>query len=378
MRFNSPFSPLAGALVVVCGLGACQSSSSDYASKASSSADNKIVANNSLTTLSPKPAKPTVDVGSPVVISYSPIEQPEIASVGILQRETIEDSEAAEKEWKAEGFELLKSKSFDEAVIAFRSALSTSPEDAEVWGSLGRAYIRSGDRERGIECLEEAASIDPTNTAVVASLVRGHLKEDNFDMALDHAETLSTLAPDQFQSQFLLGRSYSVNKMWKESIEAFQAALMIKPEHTYANNNLGFVALQIGENEIAVQALEKATDQEDARAFMFNSLGIAYERIQKPVSAMTAFYKALEANPKFVKAIVNRERLTAALTQTQREEFVAWRDGSLFDDESPIEPDASLLSADASEATTSLEQSNASDSSTADALAGDSITPSNQ
>ena len=165
--------------------------------------------------------------------------------------------------------------------------------------------------------------------------------------------------------------------MWKEAIESFQKAVKIKPDHTYANNNLGFVALQIGKNELAVQALEKATDQEGAPAFMFNSLGLAYERIQKPVSAMTAFYKAIEANPKLVKAIVNRDRVTAALNETQREEFVAWRDGTLFDDESPIEPDASLVSADASDALTDSEEEAPAESPSEETMAGDSETPAN-
>lgn len=385
MRFTSTVSPFIGALVIASGLGACQSSSSDYTTKYKPKRGQKPVVSQRVETSPPSVTTADSSPNSPVLITYSPIveEVPaviEVSATSLYEREALESPEApSDTDWAEQGADFFEANNFEQAIVAFRNALVQSPDSPSVWGSLGQAYMQSGERERGIECLEEALSITPSNGNFQASLIRGQLKEKNVDQALSQAQTLATLEPEKFRSHFLLGRSYSVNRMWKEAIGSFQKALEIKPDHTFANNNLGYVALQIGENELAVEALEKATDQSDAPVFMYNSLGLAYERINKPVSAMTAFHRALEGNPKFVKAIVNRDRLTASLTPEQQEEFVAWRDGTLFDDESPIEPDPSIV-ADATQVDVDAasEESEASQESTTDAdMVGDSAPSAN-
>ena len=57
---------------------------------------------------------------------------------------------------------------------------------------------------------------------------------------------------------------------------------------------------------------------------MFNGLGYAYEKLGEPVHAMVAYDAAIDMNPRFVKALVNRERMVAALTE-QQDEYAAFQ-----------------------------------------------------
>ena len=387
MRIFSPLSPFTGAFIVVCGLGACQSSSSDYTSSYQQSRDQKMASIQKVAETEPPQEFRSEGTGQ-IKITYNPIAEPvPLASSADLKplrvRENLEETETSpETDWVSEGKRHMESGSFEQAIVAFRGAVTTKPDNSAAWGNLGLSYIQTGERVRGIECLEESLSLSPDNTSFQASLIRAQIKEKNFDLALEQAQTLANLEPEKFRTHFLLGRAYSVNKMWKEAVGSFQKAIRIEPNHRFANNNLGYVALQIGENDVAVKALEQATDQENAPAFMFNSLGLAYERINKPVSAMTAFHKALEDNPRFVKAIVNRNRLSATLTPAQQAEFVAWRDDTPSSDEGTSE----LIAASTQSSDSSVKESEQGVNSEAsndnkeseESMTGDATTDSNQ
>lgn len=263
---------------------------------------------------------------NPVVIHHDTPSAPVPLALSILEREKAHPGDSPHKDWSAAGREHFKTKRYEEAVIAFRKALFTAPADGETWFLLGKAYLQSDEPGRGVECFEEALHQNPTDQALHAALIRGHLKAGNNDQALTHATNLARLTPETFQSSYLLGRAYSGNAMWKESMQAFEQALTHKPSHVYANNNLGFVALQLGDLDTAIPALERATGAPNAVHYMFNNLGIAYERNKQAVESLTAFQQALELNPQYVKAIVNRDRVFAALTAAQHTELAALKE----------------------------------------------------
>ena len=283
-----------------------------------------------------------------------------------FEREQSQTEGAPDPNAKKRGRLLFAARDFTGCQAALRNALSTSPKDSEVWTLLGRAYLKTGETNRGVDCLKEAATLAPTNGDIPAFLTRAYLEADNGGAALLAARTLAEVDPKSFRSAYLLGRAYSVNLMWAEALEVYETAITKKPDHAFANNNLGFAALMVGETDKAVLALETATAQESVRPYMFNNLGIAYERSNNPLSAMTAFHRALRQKPDYVKAIVNRDRVSATLTPEQHAEYVAWQDGTLFDQSqvptTASEVESSTLAASSEELPPSSEEASGGES----------------
>ncbi len=320
MSISSPLLKMTSVCVLALSASACQPSSPKPSHPDQGDASSKARATTSHETLSLK------EPPAPVVIHQdtaraTPTAAPPTLALSILEREKAHPGDSPHKDWVAVGREHLQTSRFDEAVIAFRKALFSAPADGKTWFLLGKAYLQSDDPERGLECFTEALQQNPTSEALHVALVRGYLKAGESDQALTHAVNLARLAPQTFQSSYLLGRAYSSNAMWKESMQSFKQALTHKPNHVYANNNLGFVALQVGDLDTAVPALKQATLSPNALHYMFNNLGIAYERNKEPLKSLAAFQQALELSPQYVKAVVNRDRVFASLTEAQHTEL---------------------------------------------------------
>ena len=247
------------------------------------------------------------------------------AEPDLFEREAILNVKDTETDFLAAAQALVDEELVEDAIVAYRKALGKDRNNAEIWFKLGRAYNMTGQDARGMECLEEAIDYKSDHAEAYTTMVRSMLKRGEDTSALSYAKTLRRIEPDSFRSAFLLGRSYARLKMWKESVAAFEESLEEDPEHLWANNNLGYSALQIGEYEMAIYALEVATGKEGAQAFMFNGLGYAYEKHGEPIHAIVAYDAAIEMNPRFVKALVNRERISAVLTPEQNDEYAAFQ-----------------------------------------------------
>ncbi|MEE2960209.1 MAG: tetratricopeptide repeat protein [Myxococcota bacterium] len=246
----------------------------------------------------------------------------EVKSPSFADREILAINEDDGTNYLEAGTDFFIRGKYDEAVNAFRRALDRQPQNADVWAKLGQSYLRNGQKARGAECIEQALQKDPNHAESHAVMARLFLDENNGDAALSHAASLSSLKPWAYGGYYLIGRAYSQLEMWKEAIDAFEKAIEIRPDDIHAHNNLGFAALQVGEDDMAVYAFEVATNQTQAKPYMLNNLGLAYERSGQQLAALAAYETASAMKIGYVKANLNRDRLLAVLTDDERAQYM--------------------------------------------------------
>jgi len=97
--------------------------------------------------------------------------------------------------------------------------------------------------------------------------------------------------------------------MWHEAIDQSRRTISRDPQRIDAYNALGFSALQVGRNELAVQYLEAATELDGLEPYMLNNLGLAYERLDRHVDALQAFGDAVAMSPAYSTGRANRDRV---------------------------------------------------------------------
>jgi Flp pilus assembly protein TadD len=83
---------------------------------------------------------------------------------------------------------------------------------------------------------------------------------------------------------------------------------------------VGFSALQLGRNELAVQYLEAATELEGLAPYMLNNLGLAYERTERNTDALQAFGDAVALDPGYSIGRANRDRVRVVVDQEVADE----------------------------------------------------------
>jgi tetratricopeptide (TPR) repeat protein len=247
-----------------------------------------------------------------------------------------------------------------QAVADFKLALAIHPSDKDSLNGISMALMKMGDNEQAAEYLKKTILADPHNVEaryrmavllnqqleaqktpdpklrqevteafaktadlagkenkdllVVCYTRLGELYRDE-DKAEQSVEVLSKavkLAPEDFNSRFILGQMQYKLKNYAAMIEQYQKAVEIDPKQKLARFNLGvayinqeqyfeayeqfkaITTLDSGDSEALAlmgQTLERAVDQQ-------LSLGAAKYTAEEYLEAKQAFEKVLSADPK--------------------------------------------------------------------------------
>ncbi|MCO4770313.1 MAG: tetratricopeptide repeat protein [Deltaproteobacteria bacterium] len=237
-----------------------------------------------------------------------------------LAREAIPHHDPRFHDHFAEGQLLMEEGDATGAIDHLRKALFDAPESAATWYELGQAYVTVGRRGRGVDCMEEAVAREPRHVEAQRFLARHFLNRGETAAARAPVRALARYDREDFRTPYLQSRLFLAMNMWQEAITASRRAVALNPEFIYAYNNLGFAALQVGRDALAIQYLEAATELTPLEPYMLNNLGVAYERLLRHGDSLTAFARAASLDPMYVKAVSNRDRMQAVVDRETADE----------------------------------------------------------
>lgn len=105
----------------------------------------------------------------------------------------------------------------------------------------------------------------------------------------------------------------------------YKQILSVEPAHADANHLLGVIAIQSGNNDAAIQLINRAIKKNSHQEAYFSNLGVAYENIGMLNEAVTSYLTALKINPNYVDALANlgnsylkQNKLEEAITSYQK------------------------------------------------------------
>lgn len=195
------------------------------------------------------------------------------------------------------------------AIEQLEMAIFDNPDSFEAFYLLGQAFQSQGDVEQAAWAFREASVLRPEDLDVLALRAQLLLEIDPVE-AENVTQTMIQLSPGNPEGYRLLARSYSKRNMWSETIAANLKAIDLGDESPYTFNNKGYAELVLGQYEDAIDTLSRAVALEGATHFMWNNLGLAYEKSGRLQEAFTAYNHALEVKEGYVNAKVNLGRLT--------------------------------------------------------------------
>jgi tetratricopeptide (TPR) repeat protein len=173
--------------------------------------------------------------------------------------------------WNLMGASAAQIGQLDEAVIAFKKAISIKPDYADAYNNLGNALQDQGKLAEAIEAYNKALSIKP-----------------------DYAEAHNNM-----------GVTLKEHGKLVKAIEAYNKAISLKPDYADAYNNLGTALQDQGKLGEAIEAYNKALSIKPDLAGACNNLGTALKNQGKLAEAIEAYNKARSIKPDYAEATTN-------------------------------------------------------------------------
>jgi len=122
----------------------------------------------------------------------------------------------------------------DAALAAFREAIRLRPESAESHLSLGQLLQQRGDRGGAAAAFDEARRLNQKKADVQASTFavgvgRARLQDGNVRAAIEEFERALALAPDNFEAHYELARAFTASKQVKKARVHLDEARRLAP-----------------------------------------------------------------------------------------------------------------------------------------------------
>lgn len=134
----------------------------------------------------------------------------------------------------------------DAAIESYRKALKIAPNRDDLHARLGNIYTTEGRLDEARSEYELAVKYNPA-AANRYSLGQGYLATGRLDEAKAQFELVRQLSPKEPFGDFGLGQAFAKQERYDFAIDAFKAAIAIKPDYWNAYSEMGYALTDSGE-----------------------------------------------------------------------------------------------------------------------------------
>ena len=179
-------------------------------------------------------------------------------------------------------------------------------------------------RENAAELYREALKNPPRNAAAHVGLARVLFDLNKFKEARAEIDAARKIRPVYAEASAVEGRIYREEGFTDDAIRSFRRSIRegngFQPE---AHVGLARVYEDKGDFNLAIAELRKALDQlDDSEPVIYQMLGAAYEKVNKPKEAIVAYEKYLKLAPNGSYAAAIRSILNQLKREAAGEEII--------------------------------------------------------
>ncbi len=200
----------------------------------------------------------------------------------------------------------------EQAIDAYKRALAANPDNVQIYRTLAELYRRENRIGDAIQILDDGLKKFPRNGSFYTDIAWYYSIADRKQEAVDASKAATILLPKEYLGYTNLCRAYNDNGDPKLAIGACNVALGLNPDDGETNFYLGRAySLQKRDDDAAkyyakaVVGLEKFVKANPNYSDGFYLLGNAYTSVKDYTKAVSAYQRCVELNPSFVKARFN-------------------------------------------------------------------------
>jgi tetratricopeptide (TPR) repeat protein len=154
--------------------------------------------------------------------------------------------------WNQQDEELVKQLEYNKILV------DQKPNDPSLRVQLGYSYFLLGKNDNAIKEYETAKNLDKNSYPAYLNLAIVYDQENQTDKALEMAKKAEKIAPQDYKSKLLIGRSYRKLKMYKEATNSLTEAYRFKPGNADIIYEAGLTAEDQGKFKDAERIYKEA------------------------------------------------------------------------------------------------------------------------
>ncbi|MDO8461322.1 MAG: tetratricopeptide repeat protein [Deltaproteobacteria bacterium] len=213
---------------------------------------------------------------------------------------------------------------WEKAIIRYRLAIETKPDDPEPWNKLGSLYLEKGDTERSQAAFAKAHTLSSGGGSIPAVSQKSHqesrikygeslLNQGELNKALELFLKICQESPRDEKAFFDLGYTYFLLKRYTDAKEAYAKAREINPDFVEANFNLGMTYLALEDRPSAIKEFKNALVINPHHARSLFNLGMLFNESKNNREASRYLCVFIKDKPaEFQKEVEIAKKVTQA------------------------------------------------------------------
>lgn len=202
---------------------------------------------------------------------------------------------------------LVKSRKYADAIRIGEETLAAGQRKAELYNLLAQAYENGGKTDEAYNSLRAAIELEPEDEANYLDLITLCLKHQNYELSLKIGDIGATRIPQSHRLHLQRGVVLALKGEYADAVTEFKTAGQLAPEVGLSQVALGFVLMQMGKLDEAIDLLRHQSEKrpDDAEALWF--LGEALTQ--------SGASSGSDAEKEAIRALEKSTRLNPGLSQ---------------------------------------------------------------
>ena len=202
---------------------------------------------------------------------------------------------------------------YDQAETCFQQALRDDPSSAEARYGLGSVYLRQEKNAAARQSFELALGLHASYPATLPDAWNNlgvlATREGRAADSVECFQAAVRLNPNHSLALDNLGNAYRQQKRWDDARKVLEHALEINPQDAEANYSLGMIFAQTDNTDRAYEYLQRALKARPVYPEALNNLGILYLVTQRRDDAVASFEQCIRVAPSFDQPYLNLARI---------------------------------------------------------------------
>ncbi len=191
---------------------------------------------------------------------YELVAEKSFADAEIIFKKALTVSRVESRVYAGLGDIYFEDKRYNDALAQFQRAIDLSPANGEYRIKQAKTYSSKGQLKEAIESYQQAVENDPKSGAAFYNMGLLYLEQKDMDKARESLKMSVGLDENSFEPHEALSQLYSQENLYDEAIAEISAAINLKNDKSSLHLTLGRLLLESGKEDEAVKAFKKAAD----------------------------------------------------------------------------------------------------------------------
>lgn len=223
----------------------------------------------------------------------------------------------------------------ENAIAAYRNAVSKRPDMILAWQNLGNALLLKGDAEQAVKVFQQGLSHAEASRDVSAdmhaNMALALMRSEQFDRAIESAKQAVAVNPNHAAAYNIMGLAYQQKGQVDQALEAFYQSIDADEKHVHAYENISRLLMMLHRWGEVVDVLRQAHEVLPEERQISNTLAwvlatcprdevrdglsavsiarqLCAETDNKNISFLDTYAAALAENGEFEKAVAVLDR----------------------------------------------------------------------